>query len=408
MKRLTTVLTLTILAAAVVADDPAQPATRPEAQVKPVVAGDPAAKAPRPRVEIAILLDTSNSMDGLIAQAKSELWRIVNEFITAKREGVAPDMYVALYEYGNNRLSPESGFIRQVLPLTDDLDKVSQELFALQTSGGDEYCGQVIDQAIKHLKWSENRDDLKLIFIAGNEPFTQGPVEYTSAVGAAIARGVVVNTIHCGSYDDGVEGKWKDGALRADGSYTHIDQNKPIMHIAAPQDDRIAELGVALNGTYVPYGDKAAAGAANQAEQDRNALSLSPSTAQQRALSKANRFYKQSEWDLVDAVAEGVVDLAKIKPEDLPEAMRKMSPEQRKAHVEKLAAQRKEIQRQINDLNADRLKFIAEKEKERAAKAGVDTLDTALIKTLREQAAKRKFTFEDKPAPAPAPADEKK
>ena len=36
-----------------------------------------------PRVQLALLLDTSNSMDGLIDQAKSQLWKIVNEFIPA-------------------------------------------------------------------------------------------------------------------------------------------------------------------------------------------------------------------------------------------------------------------------------------------------------------------------------------
>ena len=35
-------------------------------------------------VKIALLLDTSNSMDGLINQAKAQLWDIVNEFTHAK------------------------------------------------------------------------------------------------------------------------------------------------------------------------------------------------------------------------------------------------------------------------------------------------------------------------------------
>ncbi|MEZ5022383.1 MAG: hypothetical protein R2728_03810 [Chitinophagales bacterium] len=32
------------------------------------------------KIQIALLLDTSNSMDGLIEQAKGKLWSIVNEF----------------------------------------------------------------------------------------------------------------------------------------------------------------------------------------------------------------------------------------------------------------------------------------------------------------------------------------
>ena len=66
-----------------------------------------------PVVQLALLLDTSNSMDGLIDQAKTQLWKIVNEFATAKRHGVRPDLYVALYEYGNSGLPAQEGHVRQ-------------------------------------------------------------------------------------------------------------------------------------------------------------------------------------------------------------------------------------------------------------------------------------------------------
>ena len=64
---------------------------------------------PRPTVQIAILLDTSNSMDGLIAQAKSQLWNVVNEFVRAKKDGRPPAIQVALFEYGNNSLTRTRG-----------------------------------------------------------------------------------------------------------------------------------------------------------------------------------------------------------------------------------------------------------------------------------------------------------
>ncbi len=69
-----------------------------------------AKEANRPLVQIALLLDTSNSMDGLIEQAKSQLWKICNEFIKARQGSVAPEVQVALYEYGNSGLSRESGW----------------------------------------------------------------------------------------------------------------------------------------------------------------------------------------------------------------------------------------------------------------------------------------------------------
>src|SRR5438270_14066729 len=89
------------------------------------------AESKKPLVQIAILLDTSNSMDGLIEQAKGQLWKICNEFIKARQNDIAPEVQVALYEYGKSSLPQECGWIRRVQPLTTDLDKISEELFAL-------------------------------------------------------------------------------------------------------------------------------------------------------------------------------------------------------------------------------------------------------------------------------------
>jgi hypothetical protein len=48
------------------------------------------------KVQIDLLLDTSNSMDGLIDQAKSQLWKVVNTFIDARRDGVPPPSWKSL------------------------------------------------------------------------------------------------------------------------------------------------------------------------------------------------------------------------------------------------------------------------------------------------------------------------
>ena len=89
------------------------------------------------KIQVALLLDTSNSMDGLIDQAKSRLWNIVNTLTTLKYNGQAPQVEIALYEYGNDGLKDEN-YIRQITPLTQDLDLVSEKLFALRTNGGSE------------------------------------------------------------------------------------------------------------------------------------------------------------------------------------------------------------------------------------------------------------------------------
>ena len=80
-------------------------------------------------IQLALLLDTSNSMDGLIDQAKNQLWKIFNELSRSEKDGEDISLKVALYEYGNDNLSVRSGYIRKVVPLTSDLDKISAELF---------------------------------------------------------------------------------------------------------------------------------------------------------------------------------------------------------------------------------------------------------------------------------------
>jgi hypothetical protein len=86
----------------------------------------------------------------------------------------------------------------------------------LTTGGGDEYCGWVIHSAVKELAWSKDSNDYKAIFIAGNEPFTQGSLDYKISCRDAIARGIMINTIHCGDERTGINTGWRDGAKLAD------------------------------------------------------------------------------------------------------------------------------------------------------------------------------------------------
>lgn len=347
-----------------------------------------------PKIQVAILLDTSNSMDGLIAQAKSQLWKIVNEFATVKQNGKAPKVEVALYEYGKQSLPAQEHFLRMVVPLTEDLDKVSEELFKLTTNGGEEYCGAVIEKAVASLQWSNNPKDLKCIFIAGNEPFTQGPIDFRKSCKAAADKGITVSTIFCGNTDEGVRTMWLEGSKLADGSYMSINQNEVLPAIAAPQDKELEKLSGDLNKTYLPYGKAEARLAAKdrQVQQDSNAAGAQPGAAQQRAGVKASGLYNNAHWDLVDALREKLVKLEDVKEEDLPDELKKLTPAERKALVEKMQAQRLELQGQIKKLNTAREEHVNnELKKLRADKTG--TLDKVISEAARKQAEAKGFEY---------------
>ena len=344
-----------------------------------------------PVVQIALLLDTSGSMSGLISQAKTQLWSVVNEFIAAKQDGKTPVVQVALYEYGKSSLSDDSHWIRQIQPLTRDLDSISKELFALSTNGGEEYCGAVIEQAANTLAWDASPKTYKAIFIAGNEPFTQGPVKADEACKAAIAKGIIVNTIHCGEENVGISTGWKQGALLADGKFMVIDQNQTVAHIDAPQDDAILKLNEQLNKTYIAFGAQREAWASNQIAQDSNAGSVNKDSLVRRAATKASANYFNANWDIVDASQQKGFHWSDIKKEDLPEELRKLTTEELKAHVERQLASRIELQKQILQLSQERDSWVAEKRKE----LGEDnSLGSAVSSTIRSQAALKGIRFD--------------
>lgn len=348
----------------------------------------------RPVIQVAILLDTSNSMDGLIDQARTQLWRVVNELATARKDGRSPELQVALYEYGNDSLPAAKGYVRKVLPLTTDLDKVSEELFALVTNGGQEYCGHVIADAVKGLEWSPSNNDLKIIFIAGNEAFTQGSVDFRVACKRAITQGIVVNTIFCGDRQTGIDTSWRDGAELADGRFTTIDQNYRVVEVVAPQDKEIAALGEQLNKTYLAYGASGHASASRQSGQDAKLASAAPSANVERQVAKSQSVYYNGSWDLVDAKNAGKVDLDKIEAKDLPAEMRKMTPAQRKAYVETHEKKRAAVRAKILELSEERKQYVAKARTNLPVKA--TTLDTAVVGAVRDAGTKKGYKFPPK------------
>lgn len=356
--------------------------------------GDTARTAPEPprdtavdTVQIALLLDTSSSMDGLINQARSHLWSIVERMgamtrvVDGKTRGVKVEL--ALYEYGNSRLTPDTGYLRQVLPLTSDLDRVSEALFSLYTNGGEEYAGQAITTAVNQLQWSKDPNALRFIFVAGNEGFAQGPVTPTAAMAAAREHDITVQLIHCGGRD----ASWEDGARLAGSDLTTIDQDRVARHIAAPQDDEIMRLGAQLNSTYVAYGAGGQAAMARQQAADASSARMGAKVAVERSKLKAKAAYKNRDWDLVDAVEGDAGALARASDEQLPAELRGKTLAEKEQFVAAKAAERAAIKAKIAKLEAERAAFVSAEE----AKLSPDapTLESELIKSTSKAAAKK-------------------
>jgi hypothetical protein len=349
----------------------------------------PESKDSKRKIQLVILFDTSNSMDGLLEQAKSRLWEIVNETSELRHSGEIPILEIAMYDYGNDGIRGNN-YVRKQLDFTSDLDMVSKKLFGLRTNGGSEYCGAVIKDALLELDWSNDSRDLKMIYIAGNERFNQGPVNYKEVCKMAMDNDVVVNTIYCGNRDQGIKEFWMDGASCSNGDYFNINSNERVVFIPTPYDDQINKLSMEVNSTYVSYGSLGTERKALQMEQDAEAMDQAPAVASMRAKAKTSSNYNNARWDLVDAFIADSTIIQKIDKKDLPKDLQGKSEEELNKYVELKITERKEIQEQISELSVKRDAFIKEERaKDKSAKE--DDFGTAVNKSIKERAVNKGF-----------------
>jgi hypothetical protein len=353
-------------------------------------ADDPKPAAAPKNIDLVICLDISGSMQGLVNSARAKLWDIVNELARIKP---APNLRVALYSYGGtaqNGYDKALGWVRKDLDLTTDLDALYEKLFALKIGGGLEYVTRVCRDAVDQLKWCEDRNALKIIFVCGNEPASQDKVvSLKEAADKAKARGIIINPIYCGNAQHRDARDWIEFAGLTGGRFASIDQNSKAVAIATPMDKQLVELGGKLNGTYLAYGKDGKARAMNQSAQDANAFGLGAPAAAARVVTKTGALYRAEGWDLVDRVkCDPKFEVGKVAEAELPEAMRKMTPAQRVAHVKEMAAKRAALQKQIDELNVKRNAHIARELQRHQGDAG-RAFDAALRETIRLQASSK-------------------
>lgn len=342
------------------------------------------------KIQVALLLDTSNSMDGLIEQAKSRLWNIVNTLATLKYEGKSPTIEIALYEYGNERLSQKENYVKQITPLTTDLDWISEKLFALKTNGGNEYCGAVIKHAQESLDWNDGKHDIKLIYIAGNEPFNQGPIHYTESIAEAVSNNIYVNTILCGHGGESIG--WKKAASLGQGKLFIIDSDKEIVYIDTPFDDAIGELNIRLNSTYISYGIYGEDKKQNQFTQDTNAKSKGQGNMVERTISKSKNVYSNADWDIVDQYKEDEKIVLKLEKKDLPQELQNKTNDELKIAIEAKIKERKAIQEEINTLSKKRQSYIDQNMRDNTQD---NDLGIAMKKSILDLATKLGYRIEE-------------
>jgi uncharacterized protein YegL len=363
-----------------------------ESPAAPATAGAPA----RPRVEVAFVLDTTGSMSGLIETAKAKIWAIANDVARVKP---APEIRMGLVAYRDRG----DEYVTRVTDLSQDLDHVYADLVALRADGGGdgpENVNRALHDAITKLAWSREERVLRVVFLVGDAPPHMDYAEevpYAKTCEEAARAGIVVNTLRCGG-DPETERVWTEIARLAEGRYASIPQEGSEA-VATPFDGRVAELGSAMAGTYVGYGDdgvrreavrkmsaaESAAGAAAPAEAPK-------AVAADRAGLMA-RTGRLDASDLLSLLAEGNTRLEDLDEAKLPADLKALKPEDRRAWIEAKAKEREALRKELSDLESKRAAFLAEAAR-KAASAGRSAFDLEVSKFLREQAVRKGFKFE--------------
>ena len=208
-------------------------------------------------------------------------------------------------------------------------------------------------------------------------------------------KDIVVNTIYCGDYDQGVREFWYDGAKLGKGEYFNINSNKAIVHISTPYDDNINAYNDSLNRTYYGYGSSGNTRKLAQVSEDANAEAQSVSVKAERSIAKSKANYSNGSWDLIDAVENEGKDINSINEQDLPKEFQGKTEEEKKKLIEEKKAEREMFQKKINELAVERQKYIEEKKKEE--NPGEDDFGSSVRKSIEKKATELGYEKETTP-----------
>lgn len=338
------------------------------------------------RVEVAFVLDTTGSMGDLIDGAKKKIWSIASTIVETNPDA---DIAMALVAYRDRG----DDYVVQTTPLSEDIQGMYGKLIRLEADGGDdtpESVNEALNEAVKHLQWSEGDNVKRIIFLVGDAPpHMDYPQErqYPAILKDAVARGIVVNAVQAGDMQDTTE-IWKEIAQFGKGRYIAIPQSGgDVVVVVTPYDDDIVHLQQRLDESVVPYGDET-----RQTEMHRRMVEKS--AASDAVKIDNSKYYSRRSLkkevitgggDLVADLRNKTVDLDKIDEKQLPKPLQAEPREKRKAWLDGKLKEREELEAKMAGILAKRDAFVVEEKNKTAAASPTDSFDQAVEDTLRVQ-----------------------
>lgn len=340
----------------------------------------------KPRIEVVFVLDTTGSMGGLLEGAKQKIWSIANDMISAKP---TPELKVGLVGYRDKG----DEYVVRPYALTDDIDTMYSHLKAFEAGGGGdtpESVNEALDEAINKMKWSGDRDVLKIVFLVGDAPphmdYPQGP-KYTDLCRAAAKKDLIINTVQCGGMTETTP-IWKEIAKLSEGNYVAIAQSGNVNVVSTPMDAKLAELNKRMGETLIPYGSAEVRRDVG-AKQAASEMAAAPAAADRLSYNARTKKSVQGSGELLDALASKALKPEEIEAKNLPPEMQKLSRPELDARIAKAGKERAALQKEIEEISQKRSDYIAQETKRLVASGKGDSFDENVAQTIRKQAEKK-------------------
>ena len=350
-----------------------------------------------PPLDIVFIVDVSSSTTGLLSSVRNNFWEINNDISRLKPE---PDYRIGLMLLGRPSFKEENAYIKIASDLTTDIDYVANEMFIIKDNAtkGKVYFGNALKDAVNEFSWNKDDNAIKLIFLVGNGPLSNG-YDYRKAAESAVKKGIKIYSLYFPNITSGRdEAEWKDLSEVGNGAYANILLNagNNIVFEKSYHNDLLVEANSAINNTYLYYGEFGKDRFEMQERLDVLTNSVSDWETEARSFLKGTKLYqgKNYKWDLVDLANKQAVNYGKIDRKFLPPKMEQISDEDLKTLVEDKISERQEYISIIKMLSQKREEFLKRKKDKLELFRYNNTFLGVVKKTIIQQAVEKGYTSE--------------
>jgi von Willebrand factor type A domain len=341
----------------------------------------------KPVVEVAFVLDTTGSMGPLIEGAKRKIWSIATAIVDANPDAEIRMGLVAYRDIGDE-------YVTKTFDLTTDIQDLYANLLELKARGGGDWpesVNEALDVAVTKLSWTQGEEICRIMFLVGDAPphmdYAQD-TKYPEVLRKARERDILVNAVQAGGARD-TERVWRTIAQLGGGRYIPIPQDGGhLVVIETPYDTDIIELQNKINGTVIPYGPREQRGDVERKTRQA-AAAPAPVAAEMsgylaRNAAKSAGAAITGAGDLVADVKAGRQKLDEVKKDELPDRLRGMNEDERRAFIDTQMAERKAFNDRMAALVKQRDRYVHE-QAAKAPKPAADSFDRAVAETLKAQ-----------------------